>query len=39
MQVHDSVLKCHVISAWLFFLTRGKWKDEADEIRSREEMQ
>lgn len=31
MQVHDMVVKCHVISVRLSLLTRGKWKDEADE--------
>lgn len=37
MQVHDTVVKCHVISVWLSLLTRGKWKDEADEIKFREQ--
>lgn len=31
------VVKCHVISVWLSLLTRAKWKDEADEIKLREQ--
>lgn len=31
------VVTCHVISAWLSLPIRGKWKDEADEINSRDQ--
>lgn len=38
MQVGDTVVKCHVIRAWLSsFLTRGECKDETEKIESREQ--